>query len=108
LNWALAGFKRLNENGMFSKSQSAEALAKEYRSDNNHVASFVDEECMLESSASAEKGRLYLKYLAYCSENNFKPFNKRNFGKELKAYFKQVEDGHGTGNIAIWKGIALS
>lgn len=107
LNWALSGLQRLHAQGKFTDCISANCLIQDYRKDNNHIVSFVDELCVLDSEASLEKGTLYVKYVEYCKVNTFRPYSSVSFGRELKSYFKQLGERNGTNNVAFWDGIKL-
>jgi putative DNA primase/helicase len=52
LNWALAGLKRLTENGRFTQPRSGEELAAEVRRQQSPVQAFLDDTCALVDPAS--------------------------------------------------------
>jgi len=89
LNWMLEGYLRLKrQNWQFTKSEQVEALADEYRKDNNNVLSFVDERCYLdEPEAFTSNEVLYENYVEYCKKSGVQPVKKKSLVHELVENF---------------------
>lgn len=89
LNWMLEGYLRLKRNNwQFSKSLQVEALADEYRKDNNNVLSFVDEKCYLdEPEAFTSNEALYETYVEYCKKSGVQNVKKKSLIHEIVENF---------------------
>ena len=89
-NWALAGRKRLLENGLFTEpTVSKEALA-DYRAESNPAATFLRERCALDASAQVLTDVLYRNYWEWAKGNGFTPLSSAQFGKELRKIYPTV------------------
>jgi putative DNA primase/helicase len=85
-NWVLEGLNRLLLQKHFSPCDAAMDALEQYKKDSDTVQSFLDE-CNYKGTASSSKllKILYNEYRVFCQEGGFKPLNKINFNKRLKA-----------------------
>ena len=84
-HWALFGLQRLWRNGHFTDCEETQNLMMEYRRVNNPVMCFVEDRCELNEFSRTEKKKLFDEYVDYCSDCKFRPMNRENFFRELKA-----------------------
>lgn len=84
LNWALAGYKRLKENGWnFSNQDTTDSIAEDYKRKSDPVWAFA-EDCLIEESDHAEtKENLYLAFKDFCKEHGIPLVSKDRFFKVL-------------------------
>jgi putative DNA primase/helicase len=84
LNWALAGYKRLKENGFnFSNQTTTEQIADDYKRQSDPVWAFA-EDCLIEESDQAEtKEALYLAFKDFCRSNGIPLVSRDRFFKLL-------------------------
>lgn len=84
-NWVLAGLKRLLEQKHFSNCEAARLAVDQYRAESNSVKLFMDESGYQSSPNDYRLIKeLYPEYRTYCMSDGMKPFNKKNFIKQLK------------------------
>lgn len=84
-NWALAGLKRLWENGgQFTYSYAAEEFLREYEEESNPVKQWIKERTIPASEPITSARTLYANYSEWCKDSGRQAFNETNFGKELK------------------------
>lgn len=84
-NWAIQGLDRLQANGDFTMPKQVEELTKRYKYDSNVVLNFVDDECVRDANAGEHRDTLYSAYVAWCRKFNYKPYNVKNFRREMEA-----------------------
>lgn len=80
------GLKRVLENKSFTKSEKVKKELDDYERTNNPILLFFDdtekEEIVNESIAD-----VYKSYTVFCSENNFSPLSKIEFGRNVSSYY---------------------
>lgn len=83
------GLKRVLKNKSFTKSEKVQKELDEYEKNNNPILLFFDdvnkEEIINESVPD-----VYRMYTVFCSENNFSPFSKIEFGRNVASYYGLV------------------
>jgi putative DNA primase/helicase len=107
LNRALAGLRRLMDQGKFSNSESSTAAIEEYRRECNSAYDFVKEHCTFDDPTSWISRRdVYVRYRSWCLESGRRPMSDRGFAKSLEALNVSVvrhADARGWGGIS-WVG----
>lgn len=99
LNKALAGLKRLLENGGFSYSKTTDEIREEYIRKSSPIAAFVMDYLRADSDAFIEKKHLFNVFAAYCRDNKIPVKTQDTFYKNLPReaaitdYRPKVEDG---------------
>jgi len=89
INWMIEGYNRLRGNSwQFTKSEQCDAIANEYRHDNNNVLNFFDECCAFSESSFESNEHIYRNYTSWCKDNGVSPVKKTNCIKELVENFK--------------------
>ena len=89
-NWALAGARRLQENGRFSESELCTREAGRYRVECNPVAEFVAQCCFTGEGHRAQKHLVYESYSDWCKQNGYKAMSNGRFGRELKRLLPEL------------------
>lgn len=84
LNWALAGARRLQEKGGFTRCSLCDAAAAEHRHDSNPVAQFAQEHLREAPGRMESPVAVYKAYTGFCRSRGFTPTNVSAFGRTLK------------------------
>lgn len=106
LNWAIAGLKRLEEQGAFSYWLDEEGVRDIYERNSDTVASFVFNNINIEDDYGVlVKRDVYREYVNYCKKNRLVPVNQIKFGRDFK-------NNTGCGNTTVekipaYKGVSL-
>jgi putative DNA primase/helicase len=82
LNLALAGLRRLQENGGFSNSKLVEETQREYLINSDSFNMFLNE-CTSPSEENTDKDDTYFAYLEWCFNNNIEPLKENTFCKQM-------------------------
>jgi P4 family phage/plasmid primase-like protien len=110
-NWALAGVRRLQENGRFSESELCTREAGRYRVECNPVATFIERCCFTGDGHEVQKHLVYESYSDWCKQNGYKALSNGRFGRELKRLLPGLGETrpHTEGTRVVWyKGLAMA
>ena len=77
--------------------------SEEYIPENDPLAAFIEDECVLEYGAKGRSAELYNAYADWCAKNRVDPKSQVGFSNTLGGRFKRVKTMHGN----IWSGIRL-
>src|SRR5262249_50294977 len=77
-----------------------------YRLEQDRVAQFMHECCVVLPAASVKATRLYAAYLTWCADSGYEALNRNRFGAYLTAHDLPSDD-NATGRGAIRRGIDL-
>lgn len=99
LAWAVRGCLDWQNDGLGVPSAVHDATGG-YRLEMDVLGRFLDECCYVGQTATATKGELHDEYVAWGDD-----LGKRMFGAAIRE--RGFKDGHGTGNVAVWKGVGL-
>ena len=80
------GLKRILENKGFTKSEKVQRELDEYEKTNNPILLFF-EEWEKEDFIQMSVNDAYRNYTLFCAENNFQPFTKIEFGRNLCTFY---------------------
>lgn len=83
------GLKRVLKNKSFTKSEKVQKELEEYEKNNNPILLFFDE-VNKEEIINESVPDVYRMYTVFCSENNFSPFSKIEFGRNVSSYYGLV------------------
>lgn len=83
LRWAVDGCLDWQQGGLRPPEKVTDATA-EYRSEQDAIGRFVDEECTILPSLRVKTGVLYERYVSWCQRSGEAALNKRDFGGRLK------------------------
>lgn len=80
------GLKRILTNKDFTKSEKVNQELKEYEKMNNPILLFF-EDYEKDYFLTSETSEIYKNYTLFCSENNFQPLSKIEFGRNVCNYY---------------------
>ncbi|MCG6533420.1 MAG: phage/plasmid primase, P4 family [Syntrophales bacterium LBB04] len=104
LRWAVAGCLRWQQEGLHPPDKVQQATAA-YRAEQDILAAFLSECCVLSPQATATAKDLYQAYTTWCQENGEANETQTSLGKRLaERGFCRVRI---TGGRIQWKGIGL-
>lgn len=92
LLWALGGLHDLRQQGYFTIPAASIAIKEELRLESNPARAFLVETYVADAAGWVLRSEAYDAYKTYCSDNNHRPLNERNFGKEVRRAFSGVDD----------------
>ncbi|HJU18593.1 MAG TPA: phage/plasmid primase, P4 family [Stellaceae bacterium] len=86
LNWAIAGWRRLNERGHFRQPDSAAEAVRELEDLGSPIGAFLRERCEIGAGFQATADDLFKTWRWWCeSQGRDKPGNAQSFGRDLRA-----------------------
>jgi len=109
-NWALQGLARLRAQGRFTEPKPCNRALQEYRIDCDPVRAFLAEHYEAAPGAAVATKDVYAHYTRWCAENGFQPMNSRNFGKNLRSVYPDVDKkklGTRENRIPMYTGLRL-
>jgi len=106
--WMIEGYRNLKKRGYFAIDENMRQEISEYRSENNNVLLFVEEECELHPDHTLSKADLYEQYISWCQRNGHRGLSHTKFGKELRKQYRQIQDIRDNKGNKAWAGIAFS
>ena len=90
-NWAYRGLLKLLADGQFIEPRRCKMALAEYRRDTNPARVFLEENYTEGFEFEGIPcGEVYHAYVAWCSQNGYRPLNANNFGKEVKRTFNSI------------------
>ena len=92
LNWGIAGLKRLEKQGQFTRSRASERAFVQLQELASPVHAFVNEHCVLDPQARVAVDDLWTAWESWAATNGQRPGSKQHFGKNLRAAFPQIDD----------------
>ena len=93
LLWAIAGLRRLRDQGDFTRSSVVENAIEDYRVGANPALEFLKEYVEKSEFGRISKIRLYELYQHFCNKTGHKmQLASRAFGREVKKVFPDTED----------------
>ena len=85
LLWIIEGMKRLLSESDFTESKAVADIKKQYRKDNNIVATFLDEfEFRPSKTETRALNEIFRMFDRWAKENNYKPMSNRTFAARLR------------------------
>jgi putative DNA primase/helicase len=111
LQWAIAGWLRLNERGRFVQPRSARELVATMDDLASPIAAFLRERCVIESEATVAVGLLYDAWRGWCQEHGRDAVgDEHSFGRDLHAAIPSLATTRPrtpTGRVRLYRGIRL-
>jgi putative DNA primase/helicase len=109
LNWAVAGYQRLQREKRFVEPSSSVAEKEMMRAVMSPTTSFIEERCEIGSSLQVPKKDLYAAYGRWCAENGVGAETSHVFGRNLLAAVPSITTTRpaGADRIRCYTGIAL-
>ena len=109
LNWAITGWKRLQERGHFVQPASAEHAIRDMEDLSSPVGAFVRERCEVSSGLRIWIDDLYAAWKSWCeADGRISVSTKQTFGRDLMAAAPGICTRVGTGNTRFYAGITLT
>jgi putative DNA primase/helicase len=104
LGWLMQGAYEWYHNGL-NPPERVKAAVKTYREEQDDLAGFFEEQCLIGEKAEAKTSDIYARYLEWAENNNEKrPLSKRALASELAARGCTMAKVDGTRG---WRGIGL-
>ena len=104
LAWMVQGCLEWQREGL-GEPEKVRAATEGYRAEQDVLAAFIEERCIVGSEAWVKFSDLYGAYQHWCEEAGEKAETKRRLGNRLKE--RGFEPDRGTGNVPIRRGIGL-
>jgi putative DNA primase/helicase len=93
LNWAICGCLEWQHEGLGEPAAVRVATA-EYRAEQDIVATFIDENCVVSPEARVKANTLYAAYKAWAEAGGERPIGSKTFGSEIgKRYHRTTSNG---------------
>lgn len=88
-NWAIEGWRRLQQRGHFTECKQIVEATRIYRRESNTIQMFIDERCEVKLGLLAAAAPLYDDYKAWSYQFNYRPYSYRSFkrGVENLGYY---------------------
>lgn len=104
LAWAVRGCLAWQRDGL-SIPRDVVAATDAYREEQDILAAFLVDRCVIQASASARASELYTEYKQWCDTSGEHPQSQRRFGSALaERGFQRVHGRHGW----VWNGLGLA
>jgi len=91
INFALEGFKRLNENKVFSVPASHEMVMAQFRSISAPVSTFMEECLIVSTGGEVDKTTMFSVWSAWCKRTGRKAGLPEQFGKWLLGHAPSIK-----------------
>jgi phage/plasmid-associated DNA primase len=104
LAWMVLGCLEWRREGL-GDPEKVRAATEGYRAEQDVLAAFIEERCVVGPGAWVKFSDLYTAYQEWCEEAGEKAETKRRLGSRLKD--RGFEPGRGTGNAPIRRGLGL-
>jgi len=109
LNWALAGLKRLLENGKFALTKTRGQIEEEWAKRTDSLRAFVTKHVKRDPNCHVTKEDFYAAYQEFCDEHEIEAVSKNMVGGRLPTLVKclgQARKIEGKA-VKVWQGIRL-
>lgn len=104
LNWAIAGCLDWQKNGL-GVPQAIKDATEEYRQEQDVLAQFIEDHCVVDAQGWVNSGALFKVYTAWCEGNGGKPISTQAFGRRL--HERGFTAARGRDGKRIWSGVRL-
>lgn len=86
LAWAVAGWLDYQRAGSLQPPESVTAATSSYRVNNDHLAQFIEDRCILNPHMYVRSSLLWSEWEAWCTSGNVRPGTNRTFKADLEAH----------------------
>ena len=86
LAWAVAGWVDYQRLGSLDPPESVTAATSSYRLNNDHLAQFFEDRCLLNPHMHVMSSALWSEWEAWCTASNIRPGTNRTFKADLEAH----------------------
>jgi len=107
-NWAVAGLRRLLEQGNFSYSESTDSIQEKYERMSNSFLGFVKDCVVMDPENYVPKEEFYRRYVEYCKKMDLPSKSMGVVSKAIFRYLPSVSSSHPRidgKKVHCWKGI---
>lgn len=107
LAWAVEGCLEWQQRGSLNTPSGVMIATAQYRAEQDILASFLEDCCIVNDLASVTQVELYTAYDSWAKASGLNPFNKLEFGRRLTTRGFTAKDRQpGTGR-ALYRGVGL-
>jgi putative DNA primase/helicase len=110
-NWAVAGWKRLREQGRFTVPASVSSMVEDLNDITSPIGQFVKERCQVHPEGRVSKEELYAEWRRWCESNGIRePKTANLFGRDLMACCPEIRNERPRtpeGRVQCYRGIQL-
>jgi putative DNA primase/helicase len=85
LNWAIAGWRRLNQRGHFQMPKSVAETVQQLEDLGSPIRAFVREQCIVEPGQTVDILAVFGAWRTWCLRRNREPGTEELFGRDLRA-----------------------
>ena len=86
LAWAVAGWVEYQRLGSLEPPESVTAATSSYRVNNDHLAQFIEDRCLLNPHMHVMSSALWSEWEAWCAASNIRPGTNRSLKADLEAH----------------------
>lgn len=83
--WCVDGYKRLRERGKFVEPESSNEARGEWYEENNPLAQFIEDRCLIAEDAKIEMTKLYEGYRAWSEARGIPPMAANSLSRRISA-----------------------
>jgi putative DNA primase/helicase len=106
--WCVEGYKRLKQRGRFSEPETSDAARQEWYEENNPLAQFVEDRCVVGPDEKAEMTALYDIYKTWSEARGFPVMASNQLSRRLSAQLMgKVRKGK-SGSTRYMYGLSVS
>lgn len=106
--WSMEGYQRLRARGKFAEPQSSDDERKQWELDNNPVARFVRDCCVLGVNENVANPELYEAYTAWCEDQGERVLALNTLKGKLKDYLgSKIKPDYSDKNVIATSGLGL-
>ena len=111
LNWAIAGLRRLRQNGRFIAPAISREILDDFERLTSPVKAFVEAECSVDPGAVVGKDRLWIRWQGWCERTGHDAESNIAFAVKLRSLLPQIQAKRPRGGqgrrTQKWGGIGL-
>lgn len=94
LNWAIGGWRLLQEVGRFEQPASALDAVRELEDLSSPIGAFIREECVVEHGAAVKIADIFAAWKAWCTRHGWdRTTTVQSFGRDLRAARQGIKSG---------------
>jgi len=112
LNWAIEGWRRLNERGRFIQPRASEEVLRQLADLLSPVGEFVRERCTVGPGRTVERGALFAAWRAWCEETGrARAGSVQAFARDLRAAVPELRTLRPRtewGRVRVYEGLSLN
>jgi putative DNA primase/helicase len=103
-NWLMQGYKRLNEQGKFTRPEQSAQWIDNYRAENDTEWTFIEDRFELDKDSRVQSQVLYDTYQGWCNRNGF---HAKNVNQASKEWERLGFEKQRSGGRSYWQGLRM-